>query len=319
MATTDMIKIAFITNNANYFYKVMPFRLKNAGATYQRLMDKAFNHMMGNCVEVYVDDMVVKSPNHLQNAQDFFEVFSALRQYNLRLNPKKCVFGVDNGKFLGFMLTQRKIETNTEKCKAIIEMRRPTNVKEVQRLVGLLTAISRFLPKHVEQTQPIIQLFKKFAKFSWNDYCENFFQDLKTILASPPILRKPDAHLPPLVFITATDHTVSVVLVQESAGIQHLVYFVNQSLQDPETIYQMVGKLALSLVNVVRRFHPYFQNHHIIVKTDYPIQKILQKPDLARQMSSWVVELSEFNIRYEPHGPIKAQCLLDFVNDLQHT
>jgi len=97
------------------------------------------------------------------------------------------------------------------------------------------------------------------------------------------------------------------------------VYFVSRTLQDPETRYQMVEKLFLSLVHAARRLRPYFQNHTITVKTDYPIQKILQKPDLAGRMSSWAVELSEFNIRYEPHGPIKAQCLLDFVNDLQQT
>jgi len=79
MATADMNKIAFITDDANYFYKVMPFRLKNAGASYQRLMNKVFNHLMGKCVEVYVDDMVVKSPSHLQHAQDLSEVFFALR------------------------------------------------------------------------------------------------------------------------------------------------------------------------------------------------------------------------------------------------
>ena len=81
----------------------------------------------------------------------------------------------------------------------------------------------------------------------------------------------------------------------------------------------MVEKLALSLIHTARRLRPYFQNHNIIVKIDYPIQKILQKPDLAGRMSSLAIELSEFNIRYEPHGPIKAQCLLDFVNDLQQT
>jgi len=81
----------------------------------------------------------------------------------------------------------------------------------------------------------------------------------------------------------------------------------------------MVEKLALSLVHAARRLCPYFQNHYIIVKTEYPIQKILQKLDLAGRMSSWAVELSEFNIHYEPHGPIKSQFLLDFVNDLQHT
>ena len=92
MAASDMNKTAFITDDANYFYKVMPFGLKNGEPTYQRLMDKVFSHLMGQCVKVYIDDMVVKSPSHHQHAQDLSVVFSALRQYNLRLNPDKCVF-----------------------------------------------------------------------------------------------------------------------------------------------------------------------------------------------------------------------------------
>jgi len=233
MAASDMNKTAFITDDANYFYKVMPFGLKNAGATYQWLMDKVFSHLMRQCVEVYVDDMVVKSPSHHQHMRDLSAVFSALQQYNLRLNPNKCVFGVDRGKFLGFMLTQRGIEANPEKCKAIIEMRSPTNIKEVQRLIGRLTAISHFLPKLVEQTQPIIQLFKKSAKFTWTDDCEQIFQKLKTTLTSPSILHKPDTHKPLLVYISATDHTVRVVLVQDVRDTQHPVYFVSRTLQDP--------------------------------------------------------------------------------------
>ena len=112
MAASDMNKTAFIIDDANYFYKVMPFGLKNAGATYQQLMDKVFSHLMGKCVEVYVDDMVVKSPSHHQHAQDLSTVFSTLRQYDLLLNPDKCILGVDRDKFLGFMLTKRDIEAN---------------------------------------------------------------------------------------------------------------------------------------------------------------------------------------------------------------
>jgi len=152
MAASDMNKTAFITDDANYFYRVMPFGLKNAGATYQRLMDKVFSHLMGQGVEVYVDDMVVKSSSHHQHAEDLSAVFSVLRQYHLHLNPDKCVFGVDRGKFLELMLTQRDIEANPKKCKAIIEMRSPTTIKEVQHLIGRLTTISRFLPKLAEQT-----------------------------------------------------------------------------------------------------------------------------------------------------------------------
>jgi len=169
------------------------------------------------------------------------------------------------------MLTQRGIEANPEKCNAIIEMRSPASIKEVQRLIGRLTAISRFLPKLAEQTQPIIQLLKNSVKFTWNDNCEQVFQKLKTTLTSPPILHKPDTHQPLLVYITATDHTVSVALVQDVSDTQHPVYFISKTLQDRETRYQMVEKLALSLVHAARRLRPYFQNHIIIVKTDYSI------------------------------------------------
>ena len=148
--------------------------------------------------------MVVKSPSHHQHAQDLSTVFSVLRQYNLCLNPDKCVYGVDRSKFLDFMLTQRGIEANLENCKAIIEIRSPTNIKEVQCLIGRLTTISRFLPKLAEQTQPIIQLLKKSAMFTWTDDYEQIFQKLKTTLTSPPILHKPNTHQPLLVYITAT-------------------------------------------------------------------------------------------------------------------
>ena len=109
-------------------------------------------------------------------------------------------------------------------------MRSPNIIKEVQCLIGRLTAISHFLPKLAEQTQPIIQLLKKSAKFSLNDECEQVFQNLKTSFTTPPILHKPDLHQPLLVYITATDHTVSVALVQDIIGTQRPVYFVSRTL-----------------------------------------------------------------------------------------
>ena len=103
---------------------------------------------------------------------------------------------------------------------------------------------------------------------------------------SPLILHKPDTRQPLLVYITPIDQTVNAALLEDIEGTQHLVYFISRMLQDPETKYQMVEKLALSLVHAAHRLCPYFQNHSITVKTDYPIQKILQKLDLAGRMSS---------------------------------
>jgi len=153
----------------------MSFGLKNAGATYQRLMDYVFHDMIGRNVEVYVDDIVVKSDSCEQHVSDLKEVFQALRKYRMRLNPDKCAFGVEGGKFLGFMLTHRGIEANPEKCKVIAEMQSPSKLKEIQRLVGRLTSLSRFVPKLVKRTRPIIQLLKKPSKFERTAECEQIF------------------------------------------------------------------------------------------------------------------------------------------------
>ena len=123
--------MAFITLMANYCYKVMPFGLKNAGATYQRLMNKVFMELIGSLMEVYIDDMLIKTKEEGGLLSDLKVVFGRLRQHNMRLNPHKCTFAVAARKFLGFMLTHRGIKANPDKCRAILEMRSPTTVKEV--------------------------------------------------------------------------------------------------------------------------------------------------------------------------------------------
>ena len=131
MAKEDQEKTSFITSQGLYCYKVLPFGLKNAGATYQRLVNKMFNKQIGRNMEVYMDDMLVKSREELAHLDDLKETFTTLKQYQMKLNPAKCVFGIASGKFLGFMVSQRGIEANSEKVQAIINMVSPKTVKEV--------------------------------------------------------------------------------------------------------------------------------------------------------------------------------------------
>jgi len=115
----DKEKTTFMTDSNNFYYELMSFSLKNVGATYQRLMYYVCHDMIRRNVEVYVDDIVVKSNSCEQHVSNLKEVFQALRKHRMRLNPDKCAFGVEGGKFLGFMLTHRGIEANPEKYKAI--------------------------------------------------------------------------------------------------------------------------------------------------------------------------------------------------------
>ncbi|RVW95993.1 Transposon Ty3-I Gag-Pol polyprotein [Vitis vinifera] len=138
MSPDDEEKTAFITPHDLYCYKVMPFGLKNAGATYQRLMTKIFKPLIGHTVEVYIDDIVVKSKTREQHVLHLQEVFHLLRKYGMKLNPSKCAFGVSAGKFLGFMVSQRGIEVSPDQVKAVMETPPPRNKKELQRLTGKL-------------------------------------------------------------------------------------------------------------------------------------------------------------------------------------
>jgi hypothetical protein len=213
MSAPDAPHTAFMTNTCNYFYKVMPFGLKNAGATYQRLMDRVFANQIGRNLEVYIDDMVVETRREGNHHSDLEEILSSVRKYNMRLNPTKCSFGVQAGKFLGFMLTNRGIEANPEKCQAIIDMRSPETVKEVQQLTGRISALSRFLSCAGEKSFHFFSTLKKGERFTWTKQCEETFQKLKEFLASPPILTLPQPKVPLLLYLAVSENAMSSTLV----------------------------------------------------------------------------------------------------------
>jgi len=139
----------------------MPFGLKNAGANYQSLVNKMFNKQIGRKMEVYVDDMLVKSKEEATHLDDLEETFITFRQYQMRLNPSKCTFGVALGKFLGFMGSQRRIEANPKKVRAILEMTSPRIVKEVQKLTGRIAVLNRFIFKVMEKCLPFFKILKQ--------------------------------------------------------------------------------------------------------------------------------------------------------------
>ena len=138
-------KMTFVTNRGLYCYKMMPFGLKNAGASFQRLINKVFENQIGRNMEAYVDDMIVKSLHRNNHIEDLTESFDALRRHRMKLNPTKCTFGVTSGKFLGFLVTKRGIEANPEKIKALTDMKHPNSKKDIQRLTNRIASLSRFI------------------------------------------------------------------------------------------------------------------------------------------------------------------------------
>ena len=147
MKEEDELKTSFITPFGAFCYKTMPFGLKNAGATYQRCIQNCFRSQIGRNVHAYVDDVVIKSQKGDSLIADLTETFNNLRKYEMKLNPTKCVFGVPAGKLLGFIVSERGIEANPEKIKAIHNLQRPTCLKDVQKLTGCVAALSRFISR----------------------------------------------------------------------------------------------------------------------------------------------------------------------------
>ena len=173
----DQEKTSFITSQGLFCYKVMPFDLKNARATYQRLVNHMFRPQIGQNVEVYIDDMLVKSLDEGSHLDDLQETFETLKRYKMKLNPSKCAFGVSSGKFLGFMVSQRRIEANPDKIQAILNMEPPKNIKEVQSLIGQVAALNRFVSKATDKCLPFFKVLRK--AFEWMDECQKAFQDSK--------------------------------------------------------------------------------------------------------------------------------------------
>uniref|UniRef100_A0A2N9G1W1 Uncharacterized protein n=1 Tax=Fagus sylvatica TaxID=28930 RepID=A0A2N9G1W1_FAGSY len=211
MAEEDQEKTAFITSRGLFCYKVMPFGLKNAGATYQRLVNKMFHDQIGRNVEVYVDDMLVKSKKDDNHLADLRETFQALRKYNMKLNPAKCVFGVSSGKFLGFMVSQRGIEANPDKIKAILEMSPPKTVKEVQSLTGKAAALNRFVSRSTDKCLPFFKILRK--AFAWTEECQQAFEELKVYLTSPPLLSPSQTGEALYLYLAVSASAVSFALI----------------------------------------------------------------------------------------------------------
>ena len=139
----------------------MPFRLKNVESTYQMMITRMFESQLNKNIEVYIDDMVVKSKAEAKHMNDLRSIFEVLRKHKLRLNAFKCSFGISSSKFLGYMVTHRRIEVNLDQIKAINDLQPPRNPKKVQKLIGMIAALNRFISQSVDKCRPFFQLLYK--------------------------------------------------------------------------------------------------------------------------------------------------------------
>jgi hypothetical protein len=170
---------------------------------------------VGRSIFMYVDDIVVASRNKEDHLADLAKTFANMRDTRLRLNPEKCVFGVRQGKILGYLVSHRGIEANPTKIQAIINMKPPQSTRDVHRLTGRLTTLNRFISKSAERSLPFLKTLHGAKDFAWGPEQAAAFASLKQHLSELAILTSPDSSLPLLLYVAASPHAVSAALVQQ--------------------------------------------------------------------------------------------------------
>ncbi|GKV49958.1 hypothetical protein SLEP1_g56680 [Rubroshorea leprosula] len=277
IALEDEVKTSFCVSDEIYCYVMMPFGLKNAGATYQKKVKIVFQAQIDKNLEVYVDDIVVKSLKAEDHLTDLGETFDNLRKHSMKLNLAKCVFEVESGKFLGLLVSKRGMEVNLEKIKATEEIKPPKSIKDVQRLTRRVAALHQFISKVADRCLPFFKVLRsatqkdeagKPKKFECTFERQTSFDELKAYLSSPPLLTKVEEGEILYLYLGISDTTVSSFLIREMGQLQKPVYYAS---------------------------------------------KILQKLECSGRLIKWAVELGEFHITFQQRSSIRAQTLADFV------
>ncbi|CAN6563557.1 unnamed protein product [Malus baccata var. baccata] len=306
MAPEDIHKTAFRCPGhvGAYEYLVMPFGLKNAGATYQRAMNDIFHDLIGQSMEVYIDDIVVKSKTEEQHLVDLKQALTRIRIHKLKMNPKKCAFRVRTGNFLGFLVHQRGVEVDKNKSRAIMESPPPTNKVQLQRLLGKINFLRRFIANLAGKIQPLTHLLS-----------------IKAYLTSPPVLVPPQRGKPLKLYISASEKSIGSLLAQNNeGGKEQAVYYLSRILTEVETRYSPVERLCLALYFTASKLRHYMLpcHIHIIAKTDV-IKYMLSKPMLTGRIGKWILALSEFSFQYVPQKAVKGQAIANFLTEHQES
>ncbi|CAL8993898.1 unnamed protein product [Prunus brigantina] len=321
VAEEDIHKTAFMCPGhiGAFEYTVMPFGLRNARATYQRAMNSVFHDMIGHSLEVYIDDVVIKSPEKEDHVSNLRKAFLRMRQHKLKMNPKKCVFGVQAGNFLGFLVHQRGIEVDKNKAKSIIEALPPRNKKELQSLLGKINFLRRFISNSAGKIQPFSSLLrlKQEQTFKWEEQHQQAFKEIKHYLSNPPVLSPPKRGRPLKLYVSASEVSVGSLLFQDNKeGKEQAVYYLSKTLTEVERKYSAIERLCLALYFTAVKLRHYMLPFtiYIIAKTDL-IKYMPTRPMLRGRFGKWTLALTEFAFRYVPQKAVKGQAVVDFLVD----
>lgn len=299
----DRPKTAFSTDKGHFEFIRMPFGLKNAPATFQRVMNNILGNLIGTCCLVYLDDIIVFGSSLQQHLDNLNKVLQRLAQANLKVQFDKCEFLQKQCEFLGHIVTQNGIRPNPAKIEKILNWPIPKSTTQIKGFLGLLGYYRKFIRDFAKLTKPLTKCLKKDSKIKHDEQFIKCFNDCKHLLTTDPILKYPDFKRRFILETDASDFALGAVLSQKfEDGKEHPIAYASRTLNDAECNYSATEKELLAIVWATKHFRPYIYGTNFEIRTDHkPLVWLRQKNDLNRRLLNWKLTLEEleFEIKYK--------------------
>ena len=306
---------AFVTPSGLYQYKVMPFGMKNAPATFQRMVNKLVRDIDG--CEGYIDDVVIFSDNwsdHIRQIKRFFQI---MREAKLTINLMKSEFGKATVKYLGHIVGQGQVRPLDAKIQTIVKFPIPTSRKELARFLGMAGYYRNFCLNFSDIAAPLTNLLSKKVKFVWTDDCQMAFDKVKLLLQKSPVLKSPDYEKPFKLIIDSSDVGTGSVLVQEASdGLDHPVSYFSKKFLKYQKNYSVVEKETLGLVLALEHFYVYLGSTPFKIKvyTDHnPLTFLKTMKNKNQRLVRWSLALQEYNLEIQ-HIPGSENVVADALS-----
>lgn len=291
----DKVKTAFNVPEGHFQFLRMPFGLKNAPSTFQRLMNSALSGLQGTRCFVYLDDIVCYSYDIKSHILNLTSIFQRIRQFNLKLQPDKCEFLRREVCYLGHVITEQGVKPNPDKIKAVTEYPVPKSPKDIKSFLGLVSYYRRFIPEFSQTAKPLTNLLKKDTAFIWENQHQLAFEILKRKLTSAPLLIYPDFTKPFILTCDASNYAVGAVLSQGQIGKDRPVAFASRTLNKSECNYSTTEKELLAILYGCKTFRPYLYGNKFQIVTDHrPLKWLFNHKDPGSKLQRWRLKLEEY-------------------------
>lgn len=296
MEEKDIEKTAFSTENGHYEFLRMPFGLKNAPATFQKVMDGILRGIQNEKCLVYLDDIIIFSTSLQEHLERLREVFKRLRESNFKIQLDKSEFLRREVAYLGHMVTPDGVRPNPDKILAIKNYPIPTTTKQIKGFLGLLGYYRRFIKNFAKITKPLTKCLKKGAKIEHNNEFIECFETCKKLLSNQPILQYPDFDKPFNLTCDASNVALGAVLSQGPIGQDLPIAYASRTLNDSERNYSTIEKECLCLVWATKYFRPYLYGRKFKIITDHkPLQWLFNLKDPSSKLLRWRMKLEEYD------------------------